>query len=118
MRQNNTSTNLIKSVTLQTFTLTITSPAGQTFNFLQNAQVYIFSDSLPPVQVAYINTIPDTGQTLTMNVTNNELKPYLLANNFQLKIVGTSGRAVTAPVNVNIFLSFRFVADLLGVAAG
>ncbi len=118
MKQNNTSTNLVRSITLQTFTLTITAPAGQTFNFLQNAQVYIFNDSLPPVEVAYVNSIPDTGSLLNMAVTNNELKPYLLANNFQLKIVGTSGKAVSAPVNVNIFLSFRFVADLLAVAGG
>jgi hypothetical protein len=50
-----------------------------------------------------------------MNVENAELKPYLLANNFQLKIVGTTGTAITTPVTVNASLTFHFVADLLAV---
>ena len=52
MKANNTSTNLVQSVSLQSMTLTITAPPGKTFASLQDIRVFILTDSVGQVEIA------------------------------------------------------------------
>lgn len=113
MQANNTSTSLVQSVKLQTITLTITTPPGQTFAFLQSARVFIYTDSLPPVEIASDQNIASTSDTLNMTIDAVELKPYLISNTFGMKFIATNKTAMIPAMTLNAYLKFKFQANLL-----
>jgi hypothetical protein len=114
LKQNNTSPDLVQSVKLQTMTLTITAPPGQNFSFLQDIQVFILTDSLPAVEIASKHNIVSSSDTLNMDIDGSELKPYLLTNSFKMKYIITNSKATTVNTTLDIYLKFRFEANLLG----
>ena len=113
LQANNTSPNLVQSVELQTMTLSITTPPGQNFGFLQDVRVFIQTDSLPAVEIANKYNISGNSDTLNMNVDEVQLKPYLLSNSFQMKFIATNSTATTTTMTLNVFLRFQFQANLL-----
>lgn len=115
MKANNTSTDLVQSVELQTMTLTITAPAGQNFGALQSVRIFILTDSLPAAEIANRYNISSTSDTLNMNVDATELKPYLIGNNFKMKFITTNRQAVTQTMTIDVYMKFRFQANLLAV---
>lgn len=115
-QNNNTNSGLIQSVTLSRLTLTITSPKGQTFSFLQNVGIYISSDSLPEVKIADRQNIPaNIGDTLTMNVTNADLQQYIKASHITFRVAGTTDQLTTTNINANVYATFFVQANLLDV---
>jgi hypothetical protein len=113
-QNNNTAANLIQSVTLNQLTLTITSPQGQTFSFLQNVSVYISTDSLPEIEIASRQNIPaNVGDTLSLNVTNADLENYIKASQITLRVSGTTDQLTTTNINVNVYAQFFVQANLL-----
>ena len=115
MQANNTSTNLVQSVRLQTLTLTITTPPGQTFSFLQSARVFIYTDSLPPIEIANDPSVSSTSDTLNMTIDAVELKPYLISNSFGLKFIVANNATTTPAMTLNAYLRFKFQANLLAL---
>jgi hypothetical protein len=113
LQANNTSSSLVQSVELQTMTLSITTPPGQTFAALQDMRVFILTDSLPAVEIANQYNISSTSDTLNMNVDNVQLKQYLLSNSFEMKFITTTNTANTSNMTLNVFLKFQFQANLL-----
>lgn len=115
-QSNNTAANLIQSIALHQLVLTITSPTGQTFSFLQNVSVYISTDSLPEVEIASIQNIPaNIGDTLALNCTNADLENYIKATQVKLRVSGTTDQLLTTNVNVNVYAQFFVQANLLAV---
>ncbi len=114
LQANNTNPKLVKSVKLNQLTLTITSPQGQTFTFLQNISAYISTDSLPEVEIASKQSIPDTvGAQLSLDINNVELKNYLLSNQVKLRITCADKQMLGQQVTVNIYSKFFVQANLL-----
>ena len=115
-QSNNTRSNLIQSVRLDQLTLNITSPAEQTFSFLQNISVYVSSDSLPEVEIASKQNIPlDAGDTLVLDVSGADLENYIKASQIKLRVSGTTRQLVTSNINVNMNARFMVQANLLAV---
>ena len=115
-QNNNTRSDLIQSVKLDQLALNITSPAGQTFSFLQNISVYISSDSLPEIEIAGKQNIPvDAGDTLNLDVTGADLENYIKASTIKLRVSGTTRQLVTSDINVNMNARFFVQANLLAV---
>ena len=113
LRQNNTSSDLVQSVRLETMTLTITAPQGQNFSFLQDIQVFILTDSLPAVEVAHRSNIVSSSDTLNMDIDGAELKPYLISNSFKMKFITTNSKVTLTTTTLDVYLRFRFEANLL-----
>ena len=113
-QSNNTSSNLIQSIKLNTLSLVITSPQGQTFSFLQNVSIYISSDSLPEVEIASKQNIPaNVGDTLNLDVTGVDLENYIKASQIKFRVSGTTDQWLTTNVNVTANARFFVQANLL-----
>jgi hypothetical protein len=111
---NNTRSDLIQSVNLSQLSMKITSPQSQTFSFLQNVSVYISSDSLPEVEIAYKQNIPvNVGDTLSLDVTGADLKEYIKASQVKIRISGTTDQVTTTNIYANIYAKFFIQANLL-----
>ena len=55
---NKTQANLVKDVSLQKLTLSITNPANETFNFLKGISIYIGTDQSDKILLASLDNIP------------------------------------------------------------
>jgi len=113
-QNNNTNASLIQSVTLSQLSLTITSPQGQTFSFLQNVSVYISSDSLPEVEIASKQSIPaNVGDSISLDVTGVDLQGYIKASQIKIRISGTTDQVTTTNIYANVYTKFFVQANLL-----
>ena len=113
MKANNTSTDLVQSVKLQTLTLTIKAPPGQTFAALNDVRIFILTDSLPAIEIAYKHNIVSTSDTLNLDIDGTELKPYLITNSFKMEFITSNKQAVTTTMTLDVYMKFRFEANLL-----
>lgn len=108
--------NNIKSVTLESVVLTITTPPTQNFSFMKSITIYLGATGKPEIKIASqnnINTMP-ASQTLNLTVANADIAPYIkgatyyiksevaVVKNYTSDIIITSeikGKAVANPLN-------------------
>jgi hypothetical protein len=84
---------------LKSMTLTITSPAGASFSFLENITISIASPGQPETKIASLAPVPAQGTIALTVVSNVNLLPYL---NSGATISGTAtGRAPAQDTNFN-----------------
>jgi hypothetical protein len=70
----------VDSVHMLEMTLTIRSPAGANFDFLDAIRFYAEADGLPRVLVAELDPVPDGASALSLVVSSSvELQPYVIA---------------------------------------
>jgi hypothetical protein len=70
----------VDSVRMLEMTLTIRSPAGSNFDFLDAIRFYAEAEGLPRVLVAELEPVPDGASTLSLDVVSSvELQPYVVA---------------------------------------
>ncbi len=108
--------DLIQSIKLKQLTLTITDPSTQTFSFLKSVDVYISAPGLPETQVAHKDNIPaNVGNTLDLDLFDVELRDYIKADNFNLRITSVTDEIITHAVTVDIYTKFFVDAKILGI---
>ena len=70
----------VDSVHMLEMTVTIRSPAGSNFDFLDSIRFYAEAEGLPRVMVAELSPVPDGASTLSLDVDASiELQPYVIA---------------------------------------
>lgn len=112
---NDTRKDLIESIKATELKLTVTSPAGKTFSFLKEVRIYISADGLPETEVAEKLNIDNTvGSELPLTTFDVELKEYIKADKFKLKVVSTTDEVLTGNVQVHIYTNFFVDAKILG----
>ena len=78
---------LIRNINLRDFILRITSPQGQTFNFLKDIDVYISTDILPEIPLAHHKQITNSiGSVLHLVPEGSVLDDYLKSESFILRL--------------------------------
>lgn len=111
---NNTEARLVTSVYLKSIKLTIISPEGKTFDFLQAADMFVSAPGLPEVKVATISGIEDSvGNSVEMTPLKEELKDYLQQDNITIKVRATTDKLVTQTVDIQIDAVFHVSANPL-----
>lgn len=112
---NDTRKDLIESIKAKDVKLSITAPAGKTFSFLKDVRIYILADGLPETEVAEkLNIDNSVGGELPLTVFDVELKDYIKADKFKLKVVSTTDEVLTGNVQVHIYTNFFVDAKILG----
>ena len=83
----------VDSVRMKRFTLTITSPQGADFDFIDSIAFYAESDGLPRVLVAELDPVPDGQSEIILDVnTEVELQPYVIAESMTITTEATGLR--------------------------
>ena len=85
-KNNKTNANLVKDVNLSELKLTITDPTDKTFSFLKSIHVYISMDGTDEVELAYLEDINSTTNTISLKTTDNKLDKYIKASSYKLRI--------------------------------
>lgn len=111
---NNTNADLIESVKLEEMKLTITAPAGKSFSFLKDIQLYLSAPGLQEVLVAEKLNVTSTTGELLLDVKDLELKEYLKQDKISLRSQVVTDELITQTVEVKADSRFFVDAKILG----
>jgi len=113
---NDTRTDLIEEITLTNMSMTITSPATQTFDFLKTIEIYINAEGVDEKKIAWIENIPQTGLTkITLTTVDDDLKDYIKKDEYKLRSRTVTRQMISKSTDIEIKSSFFVDAKILGI---
>jgi hypothetical protein len=110
---NNTAANLIKEIKLEELKLSITNPANKTFSFLKSVQIFISTNNSDEIELASLDNIVSTAQTISLNCTTQNLDKYVKASSYKLRTRVVTKETVTQAVDIRTDLKFKVKAGIL-----
>jgi hypothetical protein len=111
-QNNNSNINLVKDIRLESLQMSITSPSGQTFAFLQSIHIYISTDSSNEIELASLDSIPASMTSIVLTPTQAKLDQYVKASSYNLRTEAVARQVLTQNVNININSKFKVTANL------
>lgn len=114
-KNRNADINNIKSVSLQSVILTITTPPTQNFSFMKSITIYLGATGKPEIKIASqdnINTMPPS-QTLNLTVANADIAPYIKGATYYIKSEVTVVKNYTSDINITSEIKGKAVANPL-----
>ncbi|MFT6166798.1 MAG: hypothetical protein ACJAV5_001695 [Vicingaceae bacterium] len=111
---NNTNAASIDEIKLQSMTLTIITPADSNFNFLKSIEVFINSEGLSEVPLGSNTDIANGITSLNLTTTGANIKDYITANKFSIRVATTTDEAIVQDHEININTIFLIDAKVLG----
>jgi hypothetical protein len=113
---NDTRKDLIEEIYLDEVTLTLKSPTGEDFSFLNDITIYINADGLPEKELATKDPVPtSTGNTLTLDVSRVDAQEYIKKAAFSLRVEATVDEVIQQDHTFDIYTKFFVDAKILGV---
>lgn len=114
LSQYHTSADKIVSVGLKEMDIDINAPEGQTFDFLDNVQLYISTRSLPEVLVASASNIPKGLTVLNLNTVESvNLKDYFIQDTIIFRMAAHVNAIPASGTNLGINSTFHLTANPL-----
>jgi hypothetical protein len=75
----------VDSVRMQSITLLIEAPAGQTFTFIKSVHLFAQAAGLPKIEIGAIDTVDQSKREIDLIVDDKtDLKPYVVAPSMQI----------------------------------
>lgn len=110
---NKTSKERITSIKLSELKLTITSPDGETFSFLNSLEIHLSASGLAEKKIAYLYSIPSTvGNEISCSVVVDDLQEYIKKDSFKVKAVFTTDETLAQDVVIDIKPRFLVKAKI------
>ena len=112
----NTAKNLIEEIIMTKMSMTITSPADASFDFLKEIEIYISADGIAEKRVAWLADIPQTGlKTIELETSSEDLKEYIKADKYKLNTKTVTRQLISQDTDVEIKNTFFVDAKILGI---
>jgi hypothetical protein len=112
---NDTRKDLIEEIKLTKLTLTLTAPPNGDFGFLKSISVFISADGLSETKIAWKDVVPsDIGAVLNLEVSDTDLKDFIMKDNFKLKLNTVTDELLTSDHHIDIKSVFFVDAKILG----
>ncbi|MBF9255510.1 hypothetical protein I2I11_19585 [Pontibacter sp. 172403-2] len=112
-KNNKTRAELVKDVTLDKLTLTITDPQGGNFDFLKRIELYISSDNKPEVKLAGLDAVPQNVSQIELQSTNAELDEYIKSDSYTIRTEAVLAKPVSSDITIKADMRFKATADPL-----
>ncbi|GAB5557329.1 MAG: hypothetical protein SchgKO_15420 [Schleiferiaceae bacterium] len=113
---NNTNKDLIETIFLTDFTLSLKTPEAGNFNFLETIEIYIEADNLPEIKLAWLDDIPNDGsRILELETTAQDLKSYIKKDEYSLRFATTTDEVLTQDHVIDVESIFFVDAKILGI---
>lgn len=111
----NTTRDLVQEISLSQLKLTVESPSGEDFSILKSIEVYIQADGLDDAKIAWLDAVPAGESTITLDVSNADIKDYLFKDQFKLVVKTVTDEIYTQDYSVRIDSKFHVNAKILGI---
>ncbi|HKO75632.1 MAG TPA: hypothetical protein VJU52_00325 [Flavobacterium sp.] len=108
---NNTNVDLVKDVKLDELKLSITSPADKTFSFLKSVHMYISTTADDEIELAFLDNISSTTNTINLTCTSQKLDKYIKASSYKIRTSVTTKETLTQETTVKADMKFKVTAD-------
>jgi hypothetical protein len=108
---NNTNVDLIKDVKLDELKLSITSPADKTFSFLKSVHMYISTTADDEIELAFLDNISSTTNTINLTCTTQKLDKYIKASSYKIRTSVTTKETLTQETTIKADMKFKVTAD-------
>ena len=108
---NNTKAELVKDVKLTELKLTITDPSNKSFSFLKSIHLYISTDANDEIELAYLDEINSTSNTINLTCTSQKLDKYIKASSYKIKAKAVIKESLTQDITVKSDMKFQVTAD-------
>lgn len=112
-QNNRTAANLVKEVKLEELKLTITNPISKTFSFLKSVQIFISTNSNDEIELATLDNISATAQSISLTATQQNLDKYVKASSYSLRTKVVTRETLTQAIDVRADIKFRIKAGVL-----
>lgn len=111
---NDTRKDKIQQIILKELNITIISPQGEDFSFLNNLEIYLSSTNQAEEKVAYLNKISDNiGNELICKVVGQDLQKFVKDDKYKVRLVTVTDEIITQDIDVNIYTNFFVDAKLI-----
>lgn len=112
-KNNNTRADLVDEATLESLNLEITAPADQTFDFLNEIEIYVKADGLDEALLASKYNIPEnTGNSLSLESSGVNLKEYIKKESYSIKTRVVTDKVITRDIDLDVQMKFRVKAKV------
>lgn len=108
---NNTKADLVKDVKLTALKLTITDPTDKTFRFLKSIHLYISTDANDEIELAYLDDINSTSNTINLICISQKLDKYIKAPSYKIRAKAVIKESLTQDITVKSDMKFQVTAD-------
>jgi hypothetical protein len=108
---NNTKAELVKDVKLSELKLTITDPSNKSFSFLKSIHLYISTDANDEIELAYLDEINSTSNTINLTCTSQKLDKYIKASSYKIRTKAVIKESLTQDITVKSDMKFKVTAD-------
>lgn len=111
---NDTRKDKIEQIVLEELTITITSPQGEDFSFLNSLELYLSSTVHSEEKVAFLNDISDDiGSEITCDIVGQDLQKFVKDDKIKIRLVTVTDEVITQDIDVNIYTNFFVDAKLI-----
>ncbi len=90
------------SVRLVSMEADLFQPAGGTFDGLSSIRVSVSSPGQEEVEVAFAENIAPGTKLLKMQLTNAELKPHVVSDEFSVRVKGVTTQAIEKEIGIHV----------------
>lgn len=111
---NDTRKDKIEQIILEELKITITSPQGEDFSFLNSLEIYLSSTVHAEEKVAFLNDISnDIGSEITCNIVGQDLQKFVKDDKIKIRLVTVTDEVITQDIDINIYTNFFVDAKLI-----
>ena len=106
---------MIEEISLKELRLVVTSPDDATLDFLNKIELFIKADGVDEELVAWAYDIPAGTTDLELETESVNLKDFILADEYQLRIKTTTDELISKDIDVDVKTVFHVNASILGI---
>lgn len=111
---NGMSTDNVEYIKLVGMKVGVKSPAGETLDFLKSVTLSISADGLAESEIASKSNIPNNGALeLDFDVSEVDLKQYMMKDNFKMKASAELDQVITQDVTIYARPTFEVKGNVL-----
>lgn len=110
-KKNNTNSDLVKNVILKDLVLSVSNPTDKTFSFLKSVHMFISTTADDEVELAYLDNISATTNTINLICTTKKLDQYIKAPSYKIRTSITTKETITKDIEIKANMKFQVTAD-------
>ena len=111
---NDTRKDLIEHISLKSMQLSITAPDGEDFSFLKSIRIYISSEGLDEMEIAWKENIQEE-IVLDLETSEVDIQDYIKQDSFSLRLNTVTDEIITSDYHIDVKSVFFVDAKILGI---
>jgi len=110
----NTTSDKIEKIALRDMVINVTSPSDGDLEFLKDINIFIVGNGTEKILASKTNIGDNIGTSLTLNLSDNDVKNFLFSDQFGLRIAAETDKKIAPSYSCTVSFTFFVDYKLLG----